>query len=72
MWEVFTKWTKRSEIISLVNKYDIAGLANTIEYLLANPEVLKKRAEMGYLRAQEMFSNSDDKIINSLLKAYEK
>lgn len=63
---------EKEEIICLVNKYDIAGLANTIEYLLANPEVLKKRAEMGYLRAQEMFSNSDDKIRNSLLKAYEK
>lgn len=63
---------EKDEIISLVDKLDVAGLAKAIEHLLDNPDILKERAEKGYLRAQEMFTHSDEEIRNSLLDAYQK
>jgi glycosyltransferase involved in cell wall biosynthesis len=61
---------EKEEIISLVDKLDVGGLAKAIEFLLDNPEIQKDRAERGYQRAQEMFVHSDDEIRDSLLDAY--
>ncbi len=61
---------EKEEIISLVDKLDVEGLAKAIVRLLDNPEVLKERAEKGYKRAQEMFVHSDEEIRKSLMDAY--
>jgi len=60
----------KEEIISLVDKLDVKGLAKAMNYLLDNPELAKDRAEKGYKRAQEMFVHSDEEIRESLLNAY--
>lgn len=60
----------KDEIIALVEKRNIEQLAETILYLLNNPEICKRRAEKGYIRAVEMFSHDDGEIKQSLLKAY--
>lgn len=57
-------------VVSLVDKLDVKGLANEIEFLLNNPEIQKERSEKGYKRAHEMFVHSDDEIRESLLNAY--
>lgn len=62
---------EKEEIISLVDKLDVNGLAKAIEYLLDNPEIQKQRAEKGYQRAHEMFVHSDEEIRESLLNAYQ-
>ena len=61
---------KHEDIISLVEKQDVKGLADSILLLLKNEELQKERAEKGYLRALEMFSTSNNEIRNDLLKAY--
>jgi len=61
---------EKEEIISLVEKQSINGLAQEIEFLLDNPDVRRKRAEKGYRRAHEMFVHSDDEIRESLFNAY--
>jgi glycosyltransferase involved in cell wall biosynthesis len=60
----------QEEIISLVEKLDIEGLAKAIEYLLDNPEIAQEIAEKGYNRAHEMFVHSDAEIKESLMSAY--
>ncbi|MDZ7721967.1 MAG: glycosyltransferase family 4 protein [candidate division KSB1 bacterium] len=61
---------EKEEIISLVDKLDVKGLAKAIENLLDNPDLRKERAEKSYKRAHKMFAHSDDEIRKSLLKAY--
>lgn len=63
---------EKEEIISLVDKQDVEGLAKAIEYLLDNDEKREEKAEKGYKRAHEMFVHSDDEIRQSLLNAYHK
>ncbi len=63
---------EKEEIISLVDKLDVEGLAKAIENLLDNPELREERAEKGYKRAYEMFAHSDQEIRESLLNAYYK
>ncbi len=60
----------KDEIIALVEKRNIEQLAEAILYLLNNPEICKRRAEKGYIRAVEMFSHDDGEVRQSLLKAY--
>ena len=62
----------KDEIIALVEKRNIEKLAETILYLLNDPEICKQRAEKGYIRAVEMFVHDDEEIRHSLLKAYNK
>lgn len=61
---------KNEEIISLVEKGNIAMLAEKISYLLDHEEIREQKAEQGYHRAHEMFDVPDEKIISDLLKAY--
>lgn len=61
---------EKEEIISLVEKLDVEGLAKSIEELLENPELRDERAEKGYNRAVEMFLHSDEEIRESLLNIY--
>jgi len=61
---------EKEEIISLVEKLDVEGLAKAIVHLLDNPEVLKEKAEKGYQRANEMFMHSDEEIRSSFMNAY--
>jgi glycosyltransferase involved in cell wall biosynthesis len=56
------------EIITLVKKGDVEGLAKAILNLLNDEGRQKEIAEKGYKRACEMFSN--DKIVADLLRAY--
>ncbi len=63
---------EKEEIISLVDKLDIDGLAQAIKELLDNPELREERAEKGYKRAYEMFAHTDEEIRESLLNAYYK
>ncbi|MFC2096242.1 glycosyltransferase family 4 protein [Bacteroidota bacterium] len=63
---------KHEEIISLVKKLDVEGLAKSILDLLNNEKLQEERAEKGYKRAMEMFSTSNEEIKNDLLKAYNK
>jgi len=63
---------EKEEIISLVDKQDIEGLAKAIENLLDNSDLRAERAEKGYKRAVEMFAHSDEEIRESLLDAYYK
>jgi len=61
---------EKEEIISLVDKLDVKGLAKAIEELLDNPDLRAERAEKGYKRAVEMFVHSDEEIRESLINAY--
>lgn len=63
---------EKEDIISLVDKLDVNGLANAIEHLLDNPEKRKEIAEKGHQRAVEMFMHSDEEVKMSLLNAYRK
>lgn len=58
------------EIITLVKKGDIEGLANAIVSLLDDETGRKEKADKGYKRAFEMFDSSD--IYNDLMRAYRK
>jgi len=60
----------KDEIIALVDKKDIDKLAETVIYLLKNPEICKQRTEKGYSKAVEMFSDDNSEIRYSLVKAY--
>jgi glycosyltransferase involved in cell wall biosynthesis len=62
---------EKEEIISLVEKQNIKALAETIDFLLDNPDIREIRSEKGYKRAQEMFNYSDVEIRDSLLSSYE-
>lgn len=61
---------EKEEIISLVKKMDIEGLAKAIGFLLDNPEIQKERTEKGHKRAEELFVHSDEEIRKSLLETY--
>ena len=61
---------EKEEIISLVDKLDVEGLAKAILDLLNDENLQKMRTEKGYQRAHEMFSHSDEEIRASLFKAY--
>lgn len=56
------------EIITLVKKGDVEGLANAILSLLNDEISQKEKADKGYKRAFEMFDNSN--IYNDLMHAY--
>jgi glycosyltransferase involved in cell wall biosynthesis len=58
----------KEEVISLVNKDDIAGLAEAIMLLLKDEKLYEERAEKGYKRVVEMLDNSN--VFADLLKAY--
>jgi glycosyltransferase involved in cell wall biosynthesis len=58
----------KEEYITLVAKGDVSGLAEKILWLLSNPEVMKYKSEKAYIRAVEMFDNSN--ITEDLLNAY--
>lgn len=59
---------KKEEVISLVDKDDIDGLADAIMILLNDEKLYAERAEKGYERAVEMLDNSH--VFDDLLKAY--
>lgn len=61
---------EKEEIITLVEKHDIRGLANSIITLLNNPEEQKYLSISGCHRAAEMFKKNGDKVKDSLLEAY--
>jgi glycosyltransferase involved in cell wall biosynthesis len=62
---------KYNEIITLVPRGDIQALVNAIIVLLNDEKLQKEKADLGYLRALEMFSDGNDKIREDLLKAYD-
>ena len=62
---------EKDEIITLVDKLDVEGLASAINHLLEKPDVRKEKAEKGYKRAYDMFAHSDEVIRESLLTAYQ-
>jgi glycosyltransferase involved in cell wall biosynthesis len=62
---------KFEEIISLVSIRDVDGLAKAIMDLLSDENLQMQRAEVGYLRAKEMFNTSNEEIRSDLLKAYQ-
>lgn len=59
------------EVISLVEKGDLIGLANEIEKLLKDDELRRVRAEAAHKRAIEMFDNRE-KIKFDIISAYKK
>jgi glycosyltransferase involved in cell wall biosynthesis len=61
---------KNEKIISLVDKFDVDGLAKSILLLLNNVILREEIAEKGYNRANEMFNPGDDIIRTNLLNAY--
>ena len=61
---------KHRMIISLVTKGDIEALANAILGLLKDENLQKRRANLGYQRAIEMFTTSNDEIRENLFEAY--
>ena len=63
---------KHEEIISLVKKLDVEGLAKSMLDLLNNEKLLEERAEKGYKRAMEMFNTGNEVIKNDLFNAYNK
>lgn len=60
----------KDEIISLVEKLDVNGLANAILKLLNSTKLQKERAKMGKKRAFEMFNTCNDDIRNDLISIY--
>lgn len=60
----------KEEIVSLVEKGNILQMADSIIGLLLNQSLQSDIAEIGLLRAKEMFSN--DKVKADILNAYEK
>lgn len=60
----------KEEIISLVEKLDINGLAKTIITLLNVPKLQQEIADKGYARAHEMFNTGNDKIRTDIRNAY--
>lgn len=61
---------KDSEIISLVDKGDINGLANKIIELINNEGLREERSALGILRAIEMFRYTNDEVRSDLINAY--
>jgi glycosyltransferase involved in cell wall biosynthesis len=60
-----------SKVISLVEIFDVKGLANTISVLLNNEEMQKEIAEKGYKRILEMYSDiTDNNVKTDILNAY--
>jgi glycosyltransferase involved in cell wall biosynthesis len=63
---------KNNEIISLVEKGDIDGLARAILILMNDEGLRIKKAEIGYIRIKEMFCTDISEIRSDILKAYDK
>lgn len=63
---------EHEQIIELVDKFDIDGLAKAINELSASEDLIKLRAEKGYHRVNEMFGHSDTEIRNEILTIYDK
>lgn len=61
---------QKEEIISLVEKGDIEGLAKGILTLLNDEELCQQKAVIGYKRAMEMFFHSAEEIRASIIRAY--
>ena len=61
---------EKEEVISLVEKGDVAALAKAIEELLSNKNLSKERSEKGIRRANEMFAYKDEEVRLSLLEGY--
>ena len=60
------------EIISLVDKQNVVGLAKKIIALLRDTKLQNERADKGYRRTVEMFTTSYNQIRDDLLNAYSK
>jgi glycosyltransferase involved in cell wall biosynthesis len=58
------------KIISLVAKFDINGLVESILLLLNDVKLREEIAEKGYNRANDMFNKRDDKIRADILNSY--
>lgn len=61
----------KEEIVTLVNKNDIKGLANAILILLKNSNLRNDIGNKGLIRAREMFLNKNHQIKSELLLAYQ-
>jgi glycosyltransferase involved in cell wall biosynthesis len=61
---------EKEDIITLVHKFDIEGLAKSILKLLNDQEMQQELAEKGYHRANEMFNTGNDNIRADILNAY--
>lgn len=61
---------EQEKIISLVEKFDINGLAEAILLLLNDITMQEEIAEKGYKRAQELFVIGNNKIKADILHAY--
>ena len=59
---------EKEEVISLVEKDNVAGLAEAIMKLLEDDLLYKQRMEKGYYRALEILDNSN--VLDDLLSAY--
>lgn len=59
----------KEEILFLIEKNNIQGIADTILQLLNDDKLCKNRSEKGYYRALEILN--DDKVISDLLKCYD-
>jgi len=61
---------KYNDIITLIPRGDVQELSDAIFQLLNDKNLQKEKAELGYYRALEMFSMSNEEIRNDLLRAY--
>jgi glycosyltransferase involved in cell wall biosynthesis len=61
---------KYEKIITLVERFDINGLAESILRLLNDVKQREERSEKGCIRAHVMFNAGNDKTRSDLLKAY--
>jgi glycosyltransferase involved in cell wall biosynthesis len=62
---------EKEEIISLVEKLNVEGLAKAILELLNDDKLRMERADKGYRRALKMFSAANEEIRDELMTAYE-
>jgi glycosyltransferase involved in cell wall biosynthesis len=61
---------KYNDIVTLVPRGDVQELSDAIFQLLNDKNLQQDKAVLGYLRALEMFSTSNDEIKNDLFNAY--
>lgn len=61
---------QHEKIITLVDKFDINGLAESVLLLLNDSKLRQEIAEKGYTRVHEMFSTSVDVIKTEFLNTY--
>lgn len=61
---------EKGEVISLVEKGDIEALAKAMEELLDNEALRLERSQKAMKRAKDMFSFTNDQIVDSLYRGY--